>query len=237
MKAGQKCAIALCVLTLLASQSAWAASSRAEFIVSGILVASACEVQLSNGGVIDYGNISANKIHDDPKGTSLGISAPIYLTINCGSTATQVGVDLSDSKVQSRVDQLVIASPVDNRSQLYSNATNYGLGMSNGKKIGVYAVEISHGIVDGAASEFTHVKIPELSFTHAPTDYLLLSANELSTRSSLATWVMKDAKAPAIGKLFKGDIKVSATVNNKKALDLSKEIKLNGEATLTVYYL
>ena len=232
--------MALSALTLLCAQPVWAAKKgpSVNMKVLGFIKPASCSVLLGDGGTFDYGKISADIIKEDAKGTDLGpTSTEILLKIDCGSTETQVGVDLTDDRSSSRVDGLSVYEPYTQKPYT-SNETMFSLGASNSKNIGAYIASITAGAVDELSSYLGYVNLTSFEVTYASNQPRTLLANNSSTYNKITTWVAPEATStPAASKLFTANLKVRATVNKASALDLSSGVQLDGRATLTVYYL
>jgi hypothetical protein len=212
--------------------------SQAELKVIGTIFPTACSVILGNSGEANYGNIPSGMLLDYQHGNELPWSPIVPLTIDCGSHPTQVAITLTDNVPESRVDHLVVKVPVSSGTFVDSDSSKkmFGLGMSNDKKLGAYAVAINKGVVDAVPSSLGLIQEAGGS-VRSPADGQWLKANQLSDDKDLVTWAMPGSSEPAIGTLFTAELATGTTINYASELDLSSEVKLGGNATLTVYYL
>lgn len=231
-------AMALCALALLAAQPVLAAPKKgpsAVVKVLGSIVPQSCAIQVGNNGELDYGEISAEYILADPTiGKPIGYK-DTTLTIDCGEVSSQVGVSLADNRAESRVDGLTMI-PAGGISITTSGPDAFGLGTANGKNLGAYVAGLREGTVGSADSYFGYVDMNDISKLTSISNVVALNADDFS-KNRLATWIDPDTKQIAAGKVFNAMLAVSPTLNKGSELDLSGNVRLDGNATLTVYYL
>jgi type 1 fimbria pilin len=232
-------AIALGALTLLASPSVWASrtGSQTTLKVSGTIRPNSCTVTLGDSGEASYGYIDSAQILDTPEGTDLGRAPTISLTIDCGNEPTQMGVSLTDNVADSRVDGLKMGDIP--KLTFHSDDDFFGLGMSNGKKVGAYMVVEDNAAVNGIPSNLGIIHEGGTAVSKSYSDQPLWS-QEWSDRRNVVTWVRQGNKGdnpPVTGTLFTSNLIVRAAVNQASELDLSKDVQLAGNATLTIHYL
>jgi len=223
-------AMALCALALLGTQPAWAAVQKgpsADLRIEGAITPGSCEIILGNDGKFNYQSIPQTKIKDVAEGTYLG-GKDLTLTVQC-EEVTQVGLNLTDNKHDSVVSGLTVSG---NKS----NTNDYlGLGKSHGKNIGASAIWVDRAMVDSKDSYVGYLDLTTSSISPEEGDWLW--RDRYGVANKLLTWVQSSATTPTPGKTFTSRLRAHATINKKSELDLSDEVKLDGAATLTVYYL
>jgi hypothetical protein len=226
-----------CALPLLAMQPVWALSlgPSTNINVKGKIEPRSCAVQLMGSNPISFGNISSDNIKDESKGTDLGNTAAVPFKITCNAP-TQVGISFSDNRSNSVVKSLTVVDPLTGE-KVDSDVTYYGLGTSGEKNIGSYVVSLDGAKVAENAATVASVNAQTLTVAMDPADGVLITPNSYSLYRMVFTWFTSDHNAPAQGDSFSGTLKVRATVNKKSELDFSSGVELDGNATMTVYYL
>ena len=198
-------------LSLGTVNSAFAASST-DLTVTGTITPAACTPTLANGGVVDYGNISAK----DLKVTASTPLEPktLQLAVNCDAP-TQFAIH-----------------PIDNRRDSGGPfPTLYGLGMINGsEKLGYFELRLSNLNAD-VASRFVQSSDDGSTWTNV-IDNSPISSNRLFALGSLTAPFSPNQITSATM-----DITVTPSINRADGLTLTDEVKLDGSATLQIKYL
>lgn len=112
-------------LLLISSPAAFAASS-VDLTVKGLITPRACTTNLSSGGVIDHGKISAKDL--TPNNPTLIGTHTLTMTVSC------------DAAIPFALHS------IDNRDA--STGSDYSLGMNNGKRLGWFNVMLSNPVAD-----------------------------------------------------------------------------------------
>ena len=197
--------------------------------VIGKIKPASCNVQLNGSDTVDYGDIHPGWLKDEVSGNPLPNQNALQMAVICEARTT-VGVSTTDDHKNTEVDNLDIHLAGLQTVQK-SSAESFGLGISNGKKLGAYLVEFHDTQADGVVVGHGYV---EKTFVNE-TDK---AATVMYNRAGRAvTWAAKDAKTPLVGQQFHANLTVNATLDRAGALDLSKENKLDGGLTLSVVYL
>ena len=195
-------------LMLLGCASTYAAST-VDLTVKGLIVPSACTPNLSGGGVIDHGKISAKDLRPDNP-THIG-SHVITLAVLC------------DAPIQFALHS------IDNRAGSSTVASDYGLGLINGtQKLGWYQLTLRNPVADGVAMQ------PIASGDGGNTWY---SEKFWDAGLYMAVAALDDATQPASVKEMVTELLVVTSIARTDSLDLSNEVTLDGSATLEVKYL
>ncbi|MGY4835198.1 DUF1120 domain-containing protein [Burkholderia pyrrocinia] len=223
----QHCLSRLTVLGLLAiaSSAAFAdAPSSAELKVTGLIVPGACKIALPTN--VDYGNILNDRLDND-KPTVLG-EQDVPLTINCDADA-KVALKVVDNKSATKVSGLGTGNTILGVSAP-PDTNFFGLGASNNKNIGGYAVKLT-GVKVGTDQADVLESPDEKTWTKSTND--LLSSDS----SKEVSWAKSGTTDPLAGKVIAGTLAVQAVIDAKSKLDTASQVKLDGSATLTVDYL
>lgn len=115
-------------LLLISSPTAFAAST-VDLTVKGLITPSACTPNLSNGGVIDHGKISAKDLLPNNP-THIGTHT-LTMTVSCDAAIS------------------FALHSIDNRDA--STGSSYSLGMNNGKRLGWFYVMLRNPVADSIA--------------------------------------------------------------------------------------
>ncbi|MGY2259742.1 DUF1120 domain-containing protein [Pseudomonas sp. SDO55104_S430] len=179
----------------------------------------ACEPALSNGGVVDFGNLTINDLNPD-KPTRL---PPRSLMLRVGCDApTAFALIMHDNRAGS--------ATVD--SEIY-----YGLGTDGrNNKIGLYSV-----IVDPAdASADSFARLYRTDSTTAGVAWSTSSANPISiARNSYVSFTASAGSnaGPEMIQNLSTTVTVDAVIAPSNSLDLSNAIDLDGAGTIEIIYL
>lgn len=201
------CTLLTTALLLTGASSVFAASS-VDLTVKGLITPSACTPSLSSGGVIDHGKISAKDLKPDST-TPLDIhTLQMEITCNGATLLALKGTDNQGSK------------------------SDYSLGMVDGKKLGKFALQLINATADGAAIT------PLVSSNNGLTWMDLLSDEEWPP-SYLASFGDRSTGnwAPSPVMHVSVDLPVHTHIYATAGMDLTKDIPLNGSATIEVKYL
>jgi type 1 fimbria pilin len=205
-------------VSLLASFAVHAADTT-ELKVKGVIRPAACTPTLTGGGMVDYGNIPASSLTAGGY-TKLG-AKQIGLTVSCDA-ATKIAIRLTDNRVASKVAG--ITSSISRSGDQY----NYGLGAVDGKNVGGYAISMApETTADGASVTNLYADGNAWSDT---TTYL-------ENSGTLFSFGATGTKTPLAAKSFNLKLNVETFINKKENLDLTKDVPLDGSATIEVRYL
>lgn len=114
------------------------AANQADLGVAGKITLSACSLNLSNGGVIDFGNIPVANLGE--YGIQIN-GTDIEFTVDCVSPA-KFALRFSDNRPQLPYNIFHCQNVIDRAS------CNYGLGNVNGVTIGAYSIHLQSNSVD-----------------------------------------------------------------------------------------
>lgn len=202
------------------------AANTAQITVTGKIVPPACDVTVGQGGNFDYGNISNAALSTTVATVLPELSLP--LQIDCAANG-RVMIGMADQRADS-----VMPTPV-NFGGFSNKNYEFGLGTVASKKTGSYIMYMKpKGLtVDGSLASLGYSTNNGVSWAEYPNS----TAYYNPASSNNTTWLEPGTVTPKMGMLFMSNLYVRAALNKKTELDLSSEIKLDGLATLTVYYM
>ena len=195
-------------LLLLGSASTYAAST-VDLTVKGLIVPSACTPNMSSGGIIDHGKISAKDLRPDNP-THIGTHV-MTLVVVC------------DAPIQFALHS------IDNRAGSSISSSDYGLGLINGtQKLGWFQLMLRNAVADGA-------QMQTIASSDGGNTWYSEKLWDAGLYMALAT--LDDATQPAAIKELVTELVVDTSIARTDGLDLSNEVTLDGSATLEVKYL
>lgn len=200
----------LLVATLLANSGLAVAASSVDLSVRGTITPSACTPAVSNGGVADFGKISAKDLRVDQP-TYLPFQK-MQMTVTCEAAT------------------LFALAAKDNREGTESSGDyyNFGLGLINGsEKLGYLMFSMSGLQADGVAARAIGSRDGGTTWERESSfmDDGLITVAELSGLTPLPTQQLTTG------------LQVSAVIAASKNLTLTEEVPIDGLVTLTVRYL
>lgn len=207
------------VLLAIAAASANAADLR----VKGYIVPASCTFTITNS-VIDYVRIDPNSLNATAS-TRLAAKSTPY-TIKCGSHAkAKVGIKAIDNRAATRIPGLASAHWGGN----YTDTYNYGLGATaSGQKIGGYTIHLRNSVADSRAVGVI------TSTNNGATWYA--GGQALGHGNNVGSWHTGNSLPVALN-VLSGTLEVQAIINKTSELDMSRQINLDGQATLELRYL
>ena len=209
--------LTLGIACLAATLSAQATTS-AQLVVRGSITPAACNLSLAGSGVVDYGVIRSGELSQtafnprEERTTSL--------VVNCGATPAKFGITFTDLQAGSKVTGILGAG--------FTEAQNYGLGLAGNRRTGGYSITLkdlrSSGVTlypimrsGGGAWQSSDGKIAQ-----SPSQY---------------SWRNGSTITPASITQLTGTIAVKAVINKAQDLDLSRDVSIDGRATLVLSYI
>ena len=209
--------LTLGIACLAATLSAQATTS-AQLVVRGTITPASCNLSLAGSGIVDYGTIRSGELSQtafnprEEKTTSL--------VVNCGTTPAKFGITFTDLQAGSKVTGILGAG--------FTEAQNYGLGLVGARRTGGYSITLkdlrSSGVVlypimrSGAGSwQSSDGKVAQ-----SPSQY---------------SWRNGATITPASITQLTGTIAVKAVINKAQDLDLSRDVSIDGRATLVLSYI
>lgn len=205
-------------LPLLVSSPAFAASIT-DLTVRGLITPTACTPGLSSSGLVDYGKISQQDLKLD-RGTRLPLKQ-LLVTVNCEGLS-RFALRMRDNR----------DGTANVNSEIY-----YGLGLDgSGNRIGVYSLSFDPKLTDVDA-------LPVVYGTESTTGGLgWRTANtnpiDIGARSYLGFTDTEGSTAgPTAIRNLSSTVNIQTVINAKQNLDLSRDVLIDGSATLEVIYL
>jgi type 1 fimbria pilin len=212
--------LTLGLVCLAANIGAHAATS-AELIVRGVIKPAACNLSMNGGGIINYGDIPSGQLSLTAFNALTEKTTPI--TVSCGNTPAQFGLKFVDLQAGSKVTGILTALGGG-----YTEANNFGLGAVAGRKTGGFAVTL-RDLRSPTATLFPIMRISTGAWQH--------SDGKVAQAPSQYSWRSSSAATPASITQLNGTIAVRAVINKGRDLDLSRDVTLDGRATLELSYI
>lgn len=205
-------------LCLVASIGAHATTA-AELIVRGTIKPLACNLSLASGGIVDYGVIPSGSL--SATAFNPQVEKPVSLTVSCGNTPAKFGLTLSDLQSGSKVTGILGTG--------FTEAQNYGLGLVNGKRTGGYSVTLKN--LRSSTGTLNPLVRVGTSASWQNSD------GKVAQRPSQYSWSSSTSPVPASITQLTGTLEVKAVINRAQDLDLTRDVTLDGRATLELSYI
>lgn len=205
------------IICLAASIGAQA-TNVAQLVVRGTITPAACNLSLGGGGIIDYGTIRSGELSQtafnprEEKTTSVAV--------NCGTTPAKFALALTDLQAGSKVTGILGTG--------YTEAQNFGLGAVSSRRTGGYSVTLR----DLRSSGVVLNPIMRVS-----TGAWQNSDGKVAQAPSQYSWRNGSTVTPASISQLTGVIAVKAVINRAQDLDLTRDVTLDGRATLVLSYI
>lgn len=179
----------------------------------------ACELTLLDGGAVDLGTLSASQVEKRPKAMVGGNSYPIIgeirerLSIRC-QDATRLALRALDNR----------SGTANERAPYY-----YGLGLSEGAKVGMFDLSADGWFGDGR-------RLASLqSWDSGATWSEIGFPGQFGGEVTLVAWAEPGQALPQAFETISGDLR--GTVMASDQLDSGAVIDIDGSATLELLYL
>ena len=205
-------------IACLASAFMAQATTSAQLVVRGTITPAACNLSLAGSGIIDYGTIRSGELSQaafnprEERTTSL--------SVNCGATPARFGITFTDLQAGSKVTGVLGAG--------FTEAQNFGLGAVGTRRTGGYSVTLKDLRSSGVALN------PILRNGGGAWQ---ISDGKVAQTPSQYSWRNGASITPASINQLTGTLAVKAVINRAQDLDLSRDISIDGRATLVLSYL
>lgn len=211
------------------------ADSTALLKLKGVLTNDACTPTLSGGGTVDFGTKYTYAL--SPTATNQLGNKDLTLTIACPSP-TKVGWTMTDEKVDSLVTLNIENARFDGAAIRYE-PVEFGVGKTaGGIKIGAYSVAIDadNTLADGTKSD---VYIADrASGTYEWRTKVTNDQNwSLVYGDSDQTYTVGSDMQPAAFTNAVFPLRVALAVQDTTTLAITDDTPIDGQATVTLYYL
>lgn len=194
------------------------ATTSAQLVVRGTITPAACNLSLTGSGIVDYGTIRSGELSQtefnprEEKTTSL--------SVNCGQTPARFGITFTDLQAGSKVAGILGTG--------FTEAQNYGLGAVGTRRTGGYSVTLR----DLRSSGVTLYPI-----MRAGAGAWQNSDGKVAQSPNQYSWRNSTPITPASISQLTATIAVKAVLNKAQDLDLSRDVSLDGRATLVLSYI
>lgn len=200
---------ALLASLILASASNAFAATTAELKVTGSIVPAACTPKIT--GEANYGSLGQANLGGS-SATGLATKSVPY-TITCNAP-TRIGMKFTDSRASSTAEP-----------------NTFGLGFQGTEtKIGYYTVanDPTKALADGNAATL---------LTKTGSGDWVAETGSLSVPNTIQSFATNGVSIPVPHTIFAGSLLITSVILPLEGMDLSKEITLDGVATMEVIYL
>jgi len=221
----------LCTMlaALTTSMGAHAADT-AELKVKGSVQPSACTLTLSADGVVDMGRIPTSRL-DLIRSTYLG-SKLVPLNISCPTGAAKLALKFQDNRTSSVVAGLI--RTIDNG---LPDSQAFGLGTFDGKKIGIYTLEIVEGF-QVTKADGTTAKLYSSTSSNGTGWYAGQGSDYHMVTRGLESWGSSQVSPePVAVRSLSSKLLVRVIIDELRNLSTKNDIPLDGSATLEMVYL
>ncbi|MCE9991395.1 DUF1120 domain-containing protein [Enterobacter asburiae] len=230
-------ALAVCI-AVLAPVSANAATETT-LIVTGDFTPAACVPTLDNGGVVDFGSMNAAQLATATGSTGMVQleSKSINLTVTCDAAAS-VGIIAQDNRTSSKATlsaTAYIENGIAPTKHLTASASAFGLGSTDdGKSIGAYTIKTAPAgvTVDGNAADVLY-KDTSGSWTKVAAEGNVFYPDQTRVISVADTGKV----VPTYFTELTLPLTIATAVQTKDKLGSNLEVKLDGNATISLVYL
>lgn len=194
---------------LLANVPTALAASQAELSVTGVITPKACTLELSDGGTIDHGKVTARDLNPDRH--TLLPPHTLHLSMRCEGPT------------------FFALTTIDNRDGTAVIPNHHGLGTTpNGENLGSVSLTLSNPVADNTAVR-TIISLDGGTTWAAGT--------QLGHLNLLAVAAQDNTTQPMAVAAFDSDIVLYTRIARADGLTLTDEAPVNGHATLEVRYL
>ncbi|KAB0603814.1 DUF1120 domain-containing protein [Cupriavidus pauculus] len=212
-------------LLVIAATSANAAEST-DMAVKGTIRPAACDLSLSNGGVIDFKTIPASSLQQSAP-TALA-QKEVTVAINC-EAETYVAMKMFDNRADTIANNVLTPA-----TGIYAGNA-FGLGKVDGKAVGSYAFQMFGD--DSFVSNLGKSARLTRSDNGGAT-WLGLQDGNYIYGGTLYSWAETSGGAPIRVKTVTQSIAVFTALASKDALpDLTDTVSLDGSTTISLVYL
>lgn len=228
------CALAVCAITATSVQ----AVDSVQLQLTGKIAPSACTPTLVNGGVIDYGDISAADLKysdlivlpEKSIGLSISCSAPTSIALAASSNRKGTTALLAENA--SGIAQHPSTSAAGRFQQ------KVGLGLTaGGEKIGGYSMWLQDAKIGGVNAHPLFSDDLGSNWTNlTPGSYMGFYNAGISNARYMSVAATATSTPSAISQLT-GNIGVQAYITKASELDLSQPISLDGQSNIEIIYL
>lgn len=204
----------VCLTSALSAQ----ATTSAQLVVRGTITPAACNLSLAGSGIIDYGTIRSGELSQAAFNPREERSTSVV--VNCGTTPAKFAITFTDLQAGSKVTGILGAG--------FTEVQNFGLGAVGGRRTGGYSVTLRDLRASGVA-------LSPIMRTGAGA--WQISDGKVAQSPNQYSWRTSTVVTPASITQLTGTLAVKAVINRAQDLDLSRDIAIDGRATLVLSYI
>jgi len=199
------------------------ANESTDLAVTGSFVPSACQVSLSDGGRMNFGNVSMETFNETGY-TAVG-TRQVTLNLTCTSAAP-VAVAIADNRASSIIPGLV-ADRVAGRT----DADAFGLGTDGTVNVGTYTLTMGALSANGANAGAIS------SIDNGASWVASAGATHYMGPSRIYTAATAETTTPLPVTSLTSQIEATVYANTLEALPTNRRVDMDGSATPSIVYL
>ncbi|CAM2981911.1 MULTISPECIES: DUF1120 domain-containing protein [Pseudomonas] len=205
-----------CLAAALTAQAT--TNTSAQLVVRGTITPAACNLSLAGSGIIDYGTIRSGELSQtafnprEERSTSL--------IVNCGTTPARFGITFTDLQAGSKVPGILGAG--------FTEAQNFGLGAVGARRTGGYSVTL-RDLRSSSIALYPIMRIGAGAWNN--------SDGKVAQSPAQYSWRNGATFTPTAVNQLTGTLAVKAVINRAQDLDLSRDVSIDGRATLVLSYI
>lgn len=214
------------------SAAAHAADSTAVLKLTGTLTNEPCMPSLSGGGTVDFGTKNIDEL-SATETNQLG-SKDLTLTIVCAAP-TKMGWAITDNRSDTKKSMSVKGGWQADESAFGSNVL-FGVGKTaGGVNMGAYSVSMdtTNSTADGVIKPVIY----GTDVGEDGTQWLLFDDFDFANSGGSQVYTVSDGASPIAFTTAVFPLRISLAVQPTDTLAISEETPIDGQATLTMYYL
>ena len=203
-----------CLAATLTAQ----ATTSAQLVVRGTITPAACNLSLAGSGISDYGTSRSGELSQTAFNTRE--EKTTSLVVNCGTTPARFGLSFTDLQAGSKVPGVLGPG--------FTEAQNFGLGSVGARRTGGYSVTLR---------DLRSAGVALYPILRNGAGVWLSSDGKVAQSPAQYSWRNSTTFTPASINQLTGTLAVKAVINRAQDLDLSRDVSLDGRATLVLSYI
>lgn len=224
-----------CSLAMLAAMISTSQAQSVDVSVIGTIKPAACTPVLTDAGVVDYGNISANTL--STTGYTVQPAKNIAMTITC-TAPTKIALAAKSMRLNTTpgvTTESAVGVGTSTAGVVYGSHV-VGLGSTTaGEKIGGYSLLMKDIKLEGSSADLILSDTDGASWSAGGAQNSMYAVlNPTPRQMSFAT---TGSVTPVEFTTMTGNISVQAFINNKTDLNIDHAIKLDGQSSIELIYL
>lgn len=204
--------------------------------LTGVLTNDACEPELADGGVVDFGTKYVDGL-SATETNQLG-SKDTSLTVTCFAP-TKVSWSIADDRVDSQV-KLTLPDATFSGDDSWGSTTQFGVGLTaDGIKIGSYAVaiDVDHSTADGSIMRVGYYGTADADEPGEVETIGEFTTGLLTNNGNNSFSMIDSSNAPIAVTTAVFPLRITLAVQDTTTLAITDNTQIDGQATITLHYL